>query len=229
MMRQVRACGEIAEAPEHLVFGPGIEGRRGLVEHQDGAVPHIGAGDGHLLPLAARQFHAVLEAPPERLLVALRQTRDHAVRQSASRRILDARAVSRLGDQPDLDVLRRREGVAHEILQDQGDAAAQIVEREGAQVDAVDRDAPLGRIVEPRQELDDRGLAGAVLADERHHLPGPDREVEAADRPALGLGIAEADALEDGCPCGSVTGRAPGSSGERTAGTMSKKEKRSSR
>ena len=97
---------------------------------------------------------------------------------------------------PHLDVLGRREGVAHEVLQDEGDAAAQLVEREGAQVDAVDRDAPLDGVVEARQELHDRGLAGAVLAHQRHHLAGADPEVEAADRPALRLGVAEADALE---------------------------------
>ena len=41
-----------------------------------------------------------------------------------------------------------------------------------AQVVAVEQDAPLGRVVEPRQELHDRGLAGAVLADQRHDLAG---------------------------------------------------------
>ena len=65
-----------------------------------------------------------------------------------------------------------------------------------AQVAAVEQDAAFVGIVEPREQLDERGLAGAVLADQRQHLAGLQREVEVAHRPALGAGIAEADVLE---------------------------------
>ena len=58
-------------------------------------------------------------------------------------------------------------------------------------------DAALVGIVEPGQQLDDGGLAGAVLADQRQRLAGLQREVQVAHRPALGVGIAEADILED--------------------------------
>ena len=66
-----------------------------------------------------------------------------------------------------------------------------------AQVVAVEQDAAFVRVVEPGQQLHQGGLAGAVLADQRHHLAGLEREVEMAHRPALGAGIDEADILED--------------------------------
>ena len=65
----------------------------------------------------------------------------------------------------------RREVVAHEILEDDADVAAQLGEVVLAQVEAVEQDAPFGRVVEPRQQLDDGGLAGAVLADQRQLSP----------------------------------------------------------
>ena len=73
---------------------------------------------------------------------------------------------------PDGDVLPRRHFVAHEILKDYADFAMQVLDAVLAQVDAIEQNAPLGRIVEARQELDDGGLALPVLADERDALTG---------------------------------------------------------
>ncbi len=49
---------------------------------------------------------------------------------------------------------------------------AQLFEVVFAEVVAVEQDAALVRVVEPRQQLDQRGLAGAVLAHQRQHLAG---------------------------------------------------------
>src|ERR1700730_1098601 len=40
---------------------------------------------------------------------------------------------------------------------------------------------PSGRIVDPADEVEDRGLAGAVWADDREHLSPLDRETDAID------------------------------------------------
>ena len=80
-------------------------------------------------------------------------------------------------------------------------SAAQLREVVVAQVAAVEQDAPLGRVVEPREQLDDGRLAGAVLADQRQRPRRPaDRQVEVAHRPVLGIRVAEADILERRCP-----------------------------
>ena len=67
-----------------------------------------------------------------------------------------------------------------------------------AQVAPVEQDAPLGRLVEARQQLDEGGLAGAVLADQRQALPLGDEQVDVRAAPTASRwpGIAEADALE---------------------------------
>ena len=57
---------------------------------------------------------------------------------------------------------------------DQADPAAQRRQLEVAQVHAVDQDAALGGSVEAHQELQQRRLARAALADDRHGLAGRD-------------------------------------------------------
>ena len=56
-------------------------------------------------------------------------------------------------------------------------------EIEVAQVDAVDLDRARLRVVEPAQQLGERGLAGAVLADDGERRAGGDREVEVRRAP----------------------------------------------
>ena len=65
------AAREFGKALEDFVFGPRVERRGRLVEDQHVGVAHRGAGDRDLLPLAAGQFEAGLEAPSDQLVVAL--------------------------------------------------------------------------------------------------------------------------------------------------------------
>ena len=58
------------------------------------------------------------------------------------------------------------------------------VEVELAQVDAVDLDRARLRVVEPAQQLGERRLAGAVLADDGERRAGGNREVEVRRGPA---------------------------------------------
>ena len=80
-------------------------------------------------------------------------------------------------DLADADVLVEAHVVAHEVLEDHADRPAHRRQVVVAQVDAVEQDAPLGRIVEPRQQLGERRLARAVLADERDALAGTQRKL----------------------------------------------------
>ena len=86
-----------------------------------------------------------------------------------------------------------------------------------AQVVAVEQDAALVGIVEPREQLHERRLARAVLADERQHLARVQGEAQVAHRPALG-------ARDSGSPTSSkrealarsATGTAAGSAARRS-------------
>ena len=85
-----------------------------------------------------------------------------------------------------------------------------------AQVDAVDLDAALLRVVEPAQQLGERGLARAVHADDRHRGAGRDREVEAVEHggqvgPVRERHVAEADLARGHAGRGRRASRATGS------------------
>ena len=76
-----------------------------------------------------------------------------------------------------LHVLADRQLVAGVILEQHADAAAQRFRIELAQIGAADPHRALRRIVEAQQQLDERALAGAVLADERDQLAAADVQV----------------------------------------------------
>ena len=121
---------------------------------------------------------------------------DDLVRQAALGGGDDARAVVARLDAADGDVVRGGEVIAHEILEDDADIGANREQVVLAQIVPVEQDAAFVRIVEPRQQLDQRGLAGAVLAHQREDLAGVQLERQSAHRPALGAGVAESHVLE---------------------------------
>ena len=190
------AVREFLEALEDLELAARIERGGGFVEDHHLRIAHVGARDRDLLPLAAGQVDAGAEAAADDLVVAVRQCRDHFIGERAPRRFFDALAVVHRVDLADADVLRRGEVVAHEVLEDHADVRAQVVEVVVAQIAAVEQDAAFVGVVQAREQFDERGLARAVLADEREHFVGAQFEIQAAQRPALGFGIAEADAFE---------------------------------
>ena len=151
-----------------------------------------------------------------------------------SARLFAAVARSRAGRRgasmlADADVLGRGQVVAHVVLEDDADLVAQASSVVFAQVGAIEQDPALGRVVEPRQELDERRLAGAVLADQRDLLAGRERKAQIAHCPALGAGIAKADVAGTRSRRGSARERGGLRRRPGSAGAISKNEKRSSR
>ena len=96
---------EVAEALEHLGLGARVERGGRLVEDEQVGVAHVGAGDGDLLPLAAREVDAAVEALAERLVVAVRQACDDVVGEAALGRALRCAAVVDVLDAADADIL----------------------------------------------------------------------------------------------------------------------------
>ena len=81
------------------------------------------------------------------------------------------------------------------LLGDHHRGPVEVGRGERAQVDAVERDRAVDRVVEAGGELGDRGLAGAGGADQGHGLPGRDGEVEAGQH-RHALDVLEPDAVE---------------------------------
>ena len=85
-----------------------------------------------------------------------------------------------------------------QLLIDRGDARALRLERAGERhLLAVDADAALVGRVHAGDDLDQRRLAGAVLAQQRMHLAGPHVEAYGLERLHAGKGFADVGELED--------------------------------
>ena len=87
-----------------------------------------------------------------------------------------------------------RSGKQKRILQDHAEAAAEFGEVHFFYVDAVDFDRALLHVVEAHQQRDDRGLAGAGVADDGDRLTGFDGEGNVAENP-VGFGRNRSRAL----------------------------------
>ena len=142
------------------------------------------------LALAAREREALLA---DHGVVAVGQPQDELVRFGRARRGLDLLA-RRVGP-AEADVGGDRVGEEERVLEHHADVAAQRVEVNVANVDAVDRDPARVHVVEARQHQRDRRLARARAADERDRLARGNGEVEVAQH-RIGRRVAERHVLE---------------------------------
>src|SRR5205085_8870967 len=82
------------------------------------------------------------------------------------------------------------------VLKDHANLPAQRFERQVANVEAVQPDGAKLRIVEPGQEVGDRGLAGAGRADQCGQLPWLDLEGHVRQGRAVARTVAKRDLIE---------------------------------
>ena len=113
-----------------------------------------------------------------------RQRLDERLGEPALGRVVPARRVLVGAVVAGADVLADRELVAHEVLEDDADAAVQRRRSHSRRSRPSSVMRPVGRLVQPRQQLDQRGLARAVLADERELAAGRDVQVDVVERRA---------------------------------------------
>jgi hypothetical protein len=97
------------------------------------------------------------------------------------------------GAEPDVAADGAREEM--DVLQHESEASPKVARSMLADVDAVDRDAPLLHVVEAQQQVDDRRLAGPSRPDERDALPGLHLERHVPQHRLAGH-VGEADVLE---------------------------------
>ena len=168
-----------------------IQGRGGLVQDQHRPVGQDRARNRNPLPLAARQLDAALA---DQGLVAVRQVGNEAMGMGEARGAHDL-GVARLRPRIS-DVLGQRAVEQHRLLRHQRNRPAQARLRHAGDVLAVDRDATAVEVVKPLQQLDQRALAAARAADQRHFLAGPDRDREIVEHRLVLARVDKAHALE---------------------------------
>ena len=165
----------------HQQLRLGVERRRRLVEHQDRRVLQQRARDRQPLPLAARQplpalaDHRLVAAPAASTMNSCACAARAAASISLARRVrravgdVAARSVSSNSTVScvTMPICARSDASVTSRM-----STPSIRMRAGADV------------VEPRQQVDQRRLAGAAAADDRDHLPGAHRERHAAQDPS---------------------------------------------
>ncbi len=186
--RRAGVAEPVEHAEEAAGLGAGERGRR-LVEDQHARVGAQRAGDHHQLPLGRAQ----------RRDRAARVDRDlHPLEQLAGAAVQLAEGDARRGVEPGLadeEVLGDRQLLDDlDLLRHVGDALGARVGRGGEADDlAVELDGAVVGAGRPDagQDLDERRLAGAVVADQRVDLAGLEPEVDAAEGRHAGELLAE--------------------------------------
>ena len=150
-------------------LGVGIERGRGFVEDQDRSVLEEGAGDRDALTLAAGKAPAPLADLSEE---AFGLGLDEFQGSGHAGGLADLGVAG--GRTTQADVLEDRLVEEDGLLRDQGDIGAQVGLADAAEIVSVDKDRPLLRIEEARDQVDEGALAGAARTDERDGLSGGD-------------------------------------------------------
>src|SRR2546428_12194289 len=169
-----------------------IDGARRLVQDEHWAVLQEGPGNGDALALAAREWDAALAHLG---VIGPREPDDELV---GVRRLRRRDQVALVGTRPGVsDVLGDAGREEHRVLRYHRELTAEILKPEVAEVNAVKPDLPLCRVVEPREQADQRALAGAGRARDPQAGAGLDVERDIVqDRTILAVGegdVAEGD------------------------------------
>src|ERR1700723_1934892 len=185
---------QLAKMLEHFRFSPRVDGRGRLIEDQDvRLVAHEGAGQGDFLPLTARQFAAVLEPLAQLGVIARGQVLHEFGRQTLGRGAAPAPLIVEGAYVARTDILAHHHLVAGEILKDDADSLAQCGLVPLLEIEPIQQDPPPGGPVQAGEQLDQRGLARAVLPDQRQTLAGPYVQLDARERGGAPAGIDEPD------------------------------------
>ena len=171
----------------------GVEVGRGLVEHDDRRRLEEQAGDGEPLALAAGEAVA---AVADDGVEALGQGADQPG---------DLGRLERGPDGPVVGVGAGVEQVGADgvvehvgVLGDVADHVLQRLQRHLAHVVAADADGARADVVEPRDQVGDRGLARARRTHQRDHLAGLGGEGDVVEHLARVDGLGAGDGLEGG-------------------------------
>ena len=149
------------------------------------------------MPLSDRKLGAIaFEKSGERRVIPLRHLFNKVVCARILRGGFDFTAQFFTRDAAKGDVVLGAFGVLAEILEDDSVEFVQRLQIVLADVSAVEQDRALGGIVQARDQLDERGLARTVEANECDGRSRFDRQIDMVDDVVIGAGVAEADVAQ---------------------------------
>jgi len=184
----------------NLPLGLGVDRAGRLVEHEDRRIGQERAGDREPLLLAARESRPAF---PEQRLVGRRLPAEEVVgpgRLGGREPRFDRRLGPAVGE-----VFPDRAAKQERLLKHDSQPLPQLAGRQPADVDPVDLDAPLLDVVEPGQEVHERGFSGAAAAHDPDHLAGGHLEGDVVEH-RLVFVVAEGHVAKGDPPRGLVPG-----------------------
>ena len=190
----LRKSHELGEEPGLV---PEVEMHGGLVQQHHPRVLREAASDRRAAPLAARERG---DAAVGEVGKADRQERG-----GDRGSVLLALGLPRGeagGAAHRRDLARREREVGRVVLRHAGDEARRVSRRDPGQVAAVDADRPAPRGEDPRGGTEQRGLPGAVRADQRDDLAGLDGQRDVVDHVEATVARGDGDEFEKGHPRG---------------------------
>src|SRR5438876_710955 len=170
-----RTLDHAVDRPLHEALRLAVERARGLVQDQDRGVRDDRTCDRHALSLATREAHP---AVADHRVVRVGQRNDEVVGVGSLRGADDLGVrdpVPAVGD-----VLADRSVEEERLLRNDAEQSSVGRLPEHAQILPVDRDGPLHRVIEPKEEIGERRLARPARPDQRDDLPLPDLEARPA-------------------------------------------------
>ena len=169
----------------HLGFG--VDRGRGLVQDQNPRVGQNGPCDRDSLPLTARKRAA---GRSDHRIVAVGHFADEIMRAGGNgggHHLVVGRPLFGIGD---VFLHRAHENIR--LLRDHGDARAKVGKGHLPDVDPVNEDVPLLRVVQPVDQIHQSGFSRARPPDNAQHLARTDMEVDILQHVAVRL-IPEGD------------------------------------
>ena len=163
--------GELLRGPAVLgvdrVLGLRVEGRRRFVEqHEQRTGSHEGPGEGQTLPLPAGEADTAGELGAQLGVEPAREDGDDRVGLAGGHGGLDPATLHLGGQVADTDRLGGQEPQRGVVLEPGRESLAPGVRVDVGERNAVDQNAPLGRVVQAAEQLHQGRLPGAVGTDE---------------------------------------------------------------
>ena len=127
-------------------------------------------------------LHGIEEEVGPRLARELHpQSGNHVIRKALLCGLLQQLQMIQVLDTPNRNVFTCRHFVAHEVLKNDANLMIKVFQVILVQIDTIEQNLSFGRIVQARQQLDDRCLALAVLSNQSDPLPWVKMKIQVLD------------------------------------------------
>src|SRR5580658_5788965 len=182
---------EAVEGLANLQFGFGVDAGGGFVEDEEARIVGEGAREADELALAdGKRGAAFVDAGVD----AFGQGANKLAEADFVDGVFDGGAIDAAGAEADVRI--DGAGEKKRVLQDDAELAPEVLDIELANVDAIEKNLAALHVVKAEQQGNERGFAGAGVADDGERLAGLDAERYVAEDPVFVGGFGDVAVAE---------------------------------